>query len=328
MNPLRDLILGCAEKTKAFRLTYPKAYEGVDGYTPPKLISSLLALAVHGVESAFIDVMYGDGDIEIPNSNKATFRPICQMITKKMPMFFVTKDMTAAVSRTDCKEEIDWRTVNLPYEAGVFVLPPGTLVHPVHGECGWIGWGRNRGGVAYPVDGIESSKMLTPDWDSFCFFTVAHQDPNLPWLHFNLTSNGGLCPGKLHANDIVPNSPQVEKSSPLDCDMAQSDTEFTSQMVKMCFNLFLIMGCRPELVKTGSMEKRVSKKGRDLEYWQPNVVGHQYRVKYVSDKEEGEGGLARRPHWVRGHARNQACGPKWSQHKAIWVEPYWVGPAA
>lgn len=29
---------------------------------------------------------------------------------------------------------------------------------------------------------------------------------------------------------------------------------------------------------------------------------------------------------VRGHWRNQACGPKLAQHKVIWVEPYWKGP--
>lgn len=326
MNQLRDLIIGCAQKTKAFRLTYPKAYEGVDQYTPPKLISSLLAMAIHDVESTFTKVIHEDEDVKISNSSKATFRPICQMITKKMPMFFVTKDMTAAVSRTDCKEEIDWRAINLPFEAGVFVFPRGTLVHPVHGECGWIGWGRSRSNIAYPIEGFQSSKLLVNRWDSFCFFTVAHQDPNVPWLHFNLTSNDGFCPSNLNANDIVSNSPQIEKSSPLDCDMAQSDTEFTSQMVKMCFNLFLIMGCRPELVKPGSMNKRISKKGKNLEYWQPNIVGNQYRVRYVNSKEAGDGGLARQPHWVRGHARNQACGTQWSQRKTIWIEPYWVGP--
>jgi len=29
---------------------------------------------------------------------------------------------------------------------------------------------------------------------------------------------------------------------------------------------------------------------------------------------------------VRGHMRNQACGPKHSEHKRIWVMPYWKGP--
>lgn len=29
---------------------------------------------------------------------------------------------------------------------------------------------------------------------------------------------------------------------------------------------------------------------------------------------------------VRGHWRNQACGPKLSEHKLIWIQPYWKGP--
>ncbi len=29
---------------------------------------------------------------------------------------------------------------------------------------------------------------------------------------------------------------------------------------------------------------------------------------------------------VRGHWRDQACGPGWSKHKTIWIEPYWKGP--
>lgn len=28
---------------------------------------------------------------------------------------------------------------------------------------------------------------------------------------------------------------------------------------------------------------------------------------------------------VRGHWREQACGPKFSKHKTIWIEPYWKG---
>jgi hypothetical protein len=32
-----------------------------------------------------------------------------------------------------------------------------------------------------------------------------------------------------------------------------------------------------------------------------------------------------RLHIVRGHIRNQAHGPKWSLHRAIWVRPYFAG---
>ncbi|MBU1067434.1 hypothetical protein KKE60_06575 [Patescibacteria group bacterium] len=29
---------------------------------------------------------------------------------------------------------------------------------------------------------------------------------------------------------------------------------------------------------------------------------------------------------VRGHWRDQAVGKDWSEHKRIWIEPYWKGP--
>ena len=29
---------------------------------------------------------------------------------------------------------------------------------------------------------------------------------------------------------------------------------------------------------------------------------------------------------VRGHYRNQPCGPARSQHEVIWIEPHWRGP--
>jgi hypothetical protein len=32
-----------------------------------------------------------------------------------------------------------------------------------------------------------------------------------------------------------------------------------------------------------------------------------------------------RGHWVRGFWRDQACGPEYSQHKDIWIEPFWRG---
>jgi hypothetical protein len=36
-------------------------------------------------------------------------------------------------------------------------------------------------------------------------------------------------------------------------------------------------------------------------------------------------GAKQRPHERRGHFRMQACGPRWSQHKLVFVEPYSVG---
>lgn len=42
-------------------------------------------------------------------------------------------------------------------------------------------------------------------------------------------------------------------------------------------------------------------------------------------KSSGHGGLTVQ-FLVRGHWRNQATGPRHSEHKRIWIEPFWKGP--
>jgi len=47
---------------------------------------------------------------------------------------------------------------------------------------------------------------------------------------------------------------------------------------------------------------------------------------YLADPSERKGGSPTVRWLVRGHLRNQACGPKHTERKRIWIMPYWKGP--
>jgi hypothetical protein len=54
------------------------------------------------------------------------------------------------------------------------------------------------------------------------------------------------------------------------------------------------------------------------------VIRVTYSVQSRPEKQPGEG-RPKRPHWVRGHLRNQAYGPPYSLHKITWIEPFRTG---
>jgi hypothetical protein len=47
---------------------------------------------------------------------------------------------------------------------------------------------------------------------------------------------------------------------------------------------------------------------------------------YLEDPSGHKGGSPTVRWLVRGHIRNQACGPRHSERKRIWIMPYWKGP--
>lgn len=47
---------------------------------------------------------------------------------------------------------------------------------------------------------------------------------------------------------------------------------------------------------------------------------------YVPLSKSSQGRKLEKRFIVRGHYRKQAHGPKWSEHKRIWIKPFWKGP--
>ncbi len=310
MSPKELILSQEITRPEIFRLCYPKVYNGVGGFTSPKIIGGMICSVI----STVLDGRAGDN----PSAYWSSYRPACQMVNQKMPMFFVTRELAQAAMATDYSDTVNWKQLELPFEAGVFVLPPGVLVHPVNGECGFIAWGRTSVGKEYRIKECgEYSPAAIPNANEFSLFTAAHEDKSAPWLYFTLTdrlSDG--CPEEIDIRNIVQQLPTLTEEA------SETDTQFTGRMVSLGLSLLLIMRCRPELVSSGGLQRRVARGNKTTEFWTPNIIGKSYRVKGERDSS-GEPSGSRRPHWVRGHMRNQAHGERFSLRKVIWIEPYW-----
>jgi hypothetical protein len=100
----------------------------------------------------------------------------------------------------------------------------------------------------------------------------------------------------------------------------------TDRVSALMLKLLVVLNTRQTLVEYGTcVRPQRFKHGRvkQHELWSPNLIGWRYQP---AQSVEPQGTHASpRPHWRRGHVRNQPCGSGRSQRKLIWIEPMLVG---
>ena len=79
----------------------------------------------------------------------------------RVPTFFVERDLLMALSKTTPPEAIDWKALHLPFDAAVFILPPGAITIPGSGSIGFLWYSRAFEGskVRVPI-GVEHDFTL------------------------------------------------------------------------------------------------------------------------------------------------------------------------
>jgi hypothetical protein len=116
-----------------WRTCYPRIYqEPRNGhYYSPKLVAKQLLQIALKLENGHRGAaeMY---EFQIA-SHIARFR---------VPTFFIAPAMMQAMTNTATPSDIPWLTMRMPFEAGAFMLPKGTLKHNVEGDVLWIGYAR------------------------------------------------------------------------------------------------------------------------------------------------------------------------------------------
>src|SRR5260370_8490016 len=60
------------------------------------------------------------------------------LLEYEIPTFYVSKELLAAAARTDLPAELLLDAVPFPFPALVFMLPKGTIRHPIEGDCPYI----------------------------------------------------------------------------------------------------------------------------------------------------------------------------------------------
>ncbi|WP_415907090.1 hypothetical protein [Oleiharenicola sp. Vm1] len=102
-------------------------------------------------------------------------------------------------------------------------------------------------------------------------------------------------------------------------------------LLLLVVNTVCLLNSRPELAPTEHTLMRAPRERHGKlkgELWSPAILGADYALRTTSTSSGGEPspddrGLVR-PHWRRGHWRQQRHGPSLTQHRLLWIEPVLV----
>lgn len=243
-----------------------------------------------------------------------------QMAKYRCPIFFIAPGMMEAITNTATPSDIPWLTMKMPFEAMALMVPKGTLKHALEGDVSYIGYARFESGVE------ETSKLL-PEY--------TYGVMNGGMLLWGLTAAGMFHHWNMPKESFGERLNLVDienyKDSLLQHEhhagfaaipITQHDDDLMPLVAHYIFSVLLIMTDRPQMVKMGGMEKRVQKRGEfPKEFWTPNVVGADYRVKYEGGAPVGHH-QSPRLHFVRGFWRQQVHGPGRTLRRTQWIEPF------
>lgn len=310
-----DTVLKMADGyPQSMALLYPRIYPNVSRYFSPKIFAA--HTVIHLVHAAEI------GLTNAPIATKLMVPGLSYAVEHQMPYMFITPELMDAVQRTDFKDDIDWPTIELPFDAGVFVLPRGSLVHPKDGEVGFIYYSRIGAGEYHtnkivPGMGRAITNELAFSIVALCPANGVIFDSNLTMARPKLRLNN-LFYRNIEAGEV---QPQIGGDGYYDeQEIGEEDQGFIEKLGVVVFGTLLALRARPALLTPAVREKVVKAAGNKpkREFWEPCYIGKGYYP-----KREGAKGTHASPrmHWRRGHFRQQAFGPKLSERKVIWLEP-------
>lgn len=280
-----------------FKKLYPRVYQNIGQFNSPKNLAEVLSYALAKQDLP--------PELEVP---------LGYMVTKGMPYFFVCKEFSEAIKRTDFTESIDWLKLKLPFEHGGFVFPVGDTFD-------FILWSRVLPSEYSSV--IAQRKLVC----NFTCFMLCGRTHNGNWYMANI---------KEHTNPV--SITLRELSQEMEVLIGNHTVNLTpEQMIEMnlgrdmyielgriAFGILMALYARPNLLEPQRREKTIVEgNGTRKEFWTPNLIGKYFRYRKVSESSDGSHSSPR-THWRRGHFRNQAYGTGRHEHKTIWIEPVLV----
>jgi hypothetical protein len=294
---------------------YPKIYKGVDGgeHYSAKFVGYFLLTVAFKIEQPEVRVYkhFNETIEAIWASRLAAYR---------VPIFWLTRDITEALKLTTLPVTLDFTTMKLPFEAAVFMLPKGSLTYQSEATdvvCASYA----RAAMHEEITSINPAAVETiTGRGDFSVFAGMLNGLLLNWSH---PWEQPLDIAQLDAT--IQDTPNNSLQTQFQTDITAYGKHFMARVAHLVFNTLRLMLARPELVSVGSLVKQVHNKRHSIKaFWTPNTVGKDYRLRRESHPLGGTH-ASPRGHWVRGFWRDQACGPSHSQHKETWIEPFWRG---
>lgn len=245
----------------------------------------------------------------------------------RVPMYWLSDSIAEALQKTTPPGAIDWYHMPMPFDAAVFMLPKGSLVHPTDGDVSFVCYARMPAGANFESKLVPGKPYCTLNGG----MVLAAAVESGYFIHWNIPLDkygprvtmeelSGLMrqfSGNEHATAI-----QLR-----DGGMKPADFELGPTVAHFIFSTILLMTARPDLVTTGKLtNKTPTKKGREpKEFWSPNVIGEHYKLRREHGPSQGGTHSSPRFHWVQGFWREQPHGPALALRRSQWIEPYTRG---
>ena len=303
------------ERPELWAKCYPKIYDGIGGgeYYSAKLVAYFLLTVAIKMEQP---------EVELYKHFTETVEAIwaSRLATHRVPIFWLTRDLVEALKLTQLPVTLDLRSMKLPFEAAVFMLPKGSLIYQDEkNDVIFASYAR----IAMDEEVVSINYAAADALYGRGDFTVLAGMASGRLLNWSHPWEKPLEVARLDTTvlDTPDQTPQTRFQHHPDA----YDKHFMARIAHLVFNTLQLMLSRPSLVSMGLMLKEVHDKKKSVRvFWSPNRVGADYRLRRESQPLGGTHSSPR-GHWVRGFWRNQACGPALRERKEVWIEPFWRG---
>jgi hypothetical protein len=275
---------------------YPRIYNSEPSggpYGSPRYLSRLAARAI------------------TDSSNEGlpwTSAAFSRMATFGMPCFWPTPEIAAALSETapplEGLHDIYW-----PFEAGTFMMPKGVI-----GDVSWIAY-------AWLLKGKYPSPLLEDVTDVVLSdrLGVFYGESSGEWSSWFFDADDQLFQAEERKNLIA------EYSRDVNSDCTEQELSVADQVTCFVLNLIQLMCARPEVIAPETpqtKQPRGANGSGSPRFWQPRVIGADYRLRQEPKEDQGGSHASSRAHWVRGYWREQPWGEGRRLRKTLWIEPF------
>ncbi len=294
---LRHYEQACPQLLRAFA---PRLIESPRGYWPTKVFAVAAQAAQEQMQQR-----------PPPCSAPAMVMMSAAARHYAVPTYYIAPELAEAALRTDLAPELQLADLHWPFPALVLMLPRGCVRHPLEGDAPFIGLCR------MPDPAILATIGYKP---TITCVTMMHEANQCPIYHTTQNVNGLTYAG---SHGMFSDGSFMSATD--------ADQRFSHKLWKLGLVLISIMTARPELIEPGRLLKRTKSKRPGeppREWWSPIIVGRVFTpTTAMEPRVNGHTGshAAHRPHWVRGHVKSQAHGPRHSLRKIIWLQPYRTG---
>jgi hypothetical protein len=244
----------------------------------------------------------------------------------RVPTYWLSPSIAEALRLTEFPGKFDWYNMPMPFEAGVFMMPQGSLRHKSDGDIPFICYARFRAGEEHYAPLLPKKPYVSVNGGMM----MAALLPTGYFVHWNIPLDAyGPVTTMPELKDMLLNfNTQHGTALPVrGGTMTPDDFSLGLDVAHYIFSALMLMTARPELVTAPSLAQRVpAKKGRQArEFWNPAIIGEHYKLRHAPGPSQGGTHASPRFHWVEGFWKEQPYGPGRNLRKTIWIEPYMRG---